>query len=361
MPLRATVSRISSRTAFASWDPPQTTNGEFIRYRVSLEAVNDPSIRTRIISVSQETSKLIRDLRPDTQYRLKVLAINDNGPGENSNPIVFTTEEAVQVPEQPQNLEAMTQSSTSVLVTWQPPIDTFGDLEGYRLYYAKQNGLASREEELLVRGTSTVVEGLDPFTNYGFRVIAVNENGPGESTEATQAQTFSASEFLLVITLLHKKQHASRFLHRQGSNIYTHNRVLLQQISLQNQPPLLLLRYAGILPALNRNGVITEYRIRYRMVGSKDSKADIKAAGSLRSYIVSELERNNVYEFKIAALTSNGTGPFTEDWLQEYTTDRDQSGKSLMLYTKKILSSLEIPFNRYEPCKNTFHVNFVKR
>lgn len=126
------------------------------------------------------------------------------------------------MPEQPQNLDAMTQSSTSVLVTWQPPIDTFGDLEGYRLYYAKQNGLASREEELLVRGTSTVVEGLDPFTNYGFRVIAVNENGPGESTEATQAQTFSASEFLLVITLLHKKHHPSRFLHMQGSNIYTH-------------------------------------------------------------------------------------------------------------------------------------------
>lgn len=54
----------------------------------------DICFRTRIISVSQETSKLIRDLRPDTQYRLKVLAINDNGPGENSNPIVFTTEEA---------------------------------------------------------------------------------------------------------------------------------------------------------------------------------------------------------------------------------------------------------------------------
>ncbi|XP_071825768.1 uncharacterized protein [Apostichopus japonicus] len=295
MPLRATVSRISSRTAFASWDPPQTTNGEFVRYRVSLEAVNDPSIRTRIISVSQETSKLIRDLRPDTQYRLKVLAINDNGPGENSNPIVFTTEEAVQVPEQPQNLEAMTQSSTSVLVTWQPPIDTFGDLEGYRLYYAKQNGLASREEELLVRGTSTVVEGLDPFTNYGFRVIAVNENGPGESTEATQAQTFSAKPGA------------------PPAN-FTAEPTSTSSITLRWHPP-----------GTQQNGVITEYRIRYRMVGSKDSKADIKAAGSLRSYIVSELERNNVYEFKIAALTSNGTGPFTEDWLQEYTTDRDQS------------------------------------
>lgn len=51
-------------------------------------------------------------------------------------------------------------------------------------------------------------------------------------------------------------------------------------------------------PGTQQNGVITEYRIRYRMVGSKDSKADIKAAGSLRSYIVSG--KGNILTFKVS-------------------------------------------------------------
>lgn len=102
---------------------------------------------------------------------------------------------AAQVPEEPQNIEARVQSSTSVLVWWSPPIDTFGDLELYRLYYAVQNGLASQEEEIPVRGTSTLVDGLDPFTTYGFRVLAVNQNGAGESTDVREVQTLSASKF----------------------------------------------------------------------------------------------------------------------------------------------------------------------
>lgn len=100
----------------------------------------------------------------------------------------------VQVPEQPQNLEATVQSSSSVLVRWEPPIDTFGDLLGYRLFYAAQDGLASREEEVLVTGTSEVVEGLEPYTVYGFRVLAVNENGRGASTGDVQVETFTASK-----------------------------------------------------------------------------------------------------------------------------------------------------------------------
>lgn len=72
------------------------------------------------------------------------------------------------------------------------------------------------------------------------------------------------------------------------------------------------------------------------------------------NFSFAELERNNVYEFKIAALTSNGTGPFTEDWLQEYTTDRDQSGKSLMLYKKKYSLPWKSPLTAMSRVKTHF-------
>lgn len=46
------------------------------------------------------------------------------------------------------------------------------------------------------------------------------------------------------------------------------------------------------------------------------------------SLYFTELERHSGYEFKIAAVTVNGTGPYTEDWLQEYTLEFEMDGKS---------------------------------
>ncbi|KAJ8035533.1 Neogenin [Holothuria leucospilota] len=289
-PQRPRASGTTSRATFLTWNPPAVTNGEIEKYKILLNA-EDPNARQRIIFVTGGTSKRIRDLLPDTQYTVQVVASNENGYGELSETVRFRTGEAVQVPEEPQDIEARVQSATSVLVSWLPPIDTFGDLDGYILYYAVQNGLASQEEEILVRGTSTLVDGLDPFTTYGFRVVAVNQNGPGESTDVREVQTLSA-----------KPGAAPANFSADSTSTST--------IALRWDPP-----------ATKQNGIITEYRIRYRMIGSPNSKADIKVAGSLNSYTVSELERHSGYEFKIAAVTVNGTGPYTEDWLQEFTLE----------------------------------------
>lgn len=36
-----------------------------------------------------------------------------------------------------------------------------------------------------------MIDGLEEFVEYGFRIIAVNANGPGTSTTETTARTFS--------------------------------------------------------------------------------------------------------------------------------------------------------------------------
>ena len=62
-------------------------------------------------------------------------------------------------------------------------------------------------------------------------------------------------------------------------------------------------------PAIDINGVLTFYSLRYHRVGYNDYNFTV-VNGSLESVILKGLDNYTLYEVFIAATTANGTGPF---------------------------------------------------
>lgn len=74
-----------------------------------------------------------------------------------------------------------------------------------------------------------------------------------------------------------------------------------------------------------RNGPLTGYKIKYRK-GKKSAGLTETTPGNVKFFELKNLERLSAYQIKIAAMTVNGTGPFTE-WnnIETYENDLDES------------------------------------
>lgn len=63
-------------------------------------------------------------------------------------------------------------------------------------------------------------------------------------------------------------------------------------------------------PVDEQNGQITGYKIRYRK--HKKQPETQTTPANARKYELTGLDKKTFYQIKIAAMTVNGTGPFTE-------------------------------------------------
>ncbi|OBS67264.1 hypothetical protein A6R68_04195, partial [Neotoma lepida] len=71
-----------------------------------------------------------------------------------------------------------------------------------------------------------------------------------------------------------------------------------------------------------QNGQITGYKIRYRKASRKSDVTETLVTGTQLSQLIEGLDRGTEYNFRVAALTVNGTGPAT-DWLSAETFESD--------------------------------------
>lgn len=78
-------------------------------------------------------------------------------------------------------------------------------------------------------------------------------------------------------------------------------------------------------PLEGQNGIITGYKLRYRIQGKKGGNT-ITTPANTRMHTLSDLERSTKYQVKLWAMNVNGTGPPT-DWfdIETYENDLDES------------------------------------
>uniref|UniRef100_A0AAY4E4Q7 Contactin-3 n=1 Tax=Denticeps clupeoides TaxID=299321 RepID=A0AAY4E4Q7_9TELE len=283
-PRDVVASLVSTRFIKLTWRIPAEPNGDNITYSVyySLEGTN----RERIENTSRpgEMQVTIQNLMPDTKYTFRVVAFNRNGQGESSAPLTVATQPEVQVPGPAPNLQAAVTSPTSITLSWNKPLTGNGEIQTYKLYYTEKG--QDLEQDFDVTGLSHTMTGLKKFTEYSFRVVALNKHGPGVSTEDVAAQTLSdipsAAPQNLTLEVRNSKS-----------------------IMMKWQPP----------PPGTQNGEITGYKIRYRKGGRKGEAVEVL-----------NLERGTEYAFRVSATTVNGSGPAT-DWLtaETFESDLDES------------------------------------
>ncbi|XP_043349184.1 neogenin isoform X30 [Dermochelys coriacea] len=290
-PRDVVASLVSTRFIKLTWRTPASDpHGDNLTYTVfyTKEGIN----RERVENTSRpgEMQVTIQNLMPETVYVFRVVAQNKHGPGESSVPLKVATQPEVQLPGPAPNIRAYANSPTSITVTWDTPLSGNGEIQNYKLYYMEKG--TDNEQDVDVGGHSYTINGLKKYTEYSFRVVAYNKHGPGVSTQDVVVQTLSDVPSAAP----------------QNLSLEVRNS---KSIMIQWQPP----------PAGTHNGQITGYKIRYRKA-SRKSEVTESIGGTQLFQLIEGLERGTEYSFRVAALTSNGTGPAT-DWISAETFESD--------------------------------------
>uniref|UniRef100_A0AAZ3PVJ6 Netrin receptor DCC n=1 Tax=Oncorhynchus tshawytscha TaxID=74940 RepID=A0AAZ3PVJ6_ONCTS len=277
---------VSSRFVRLSWRPPQETRGTVQTYGIYY------SQDTVLLNTTQSTETLqltVSNLKPEETYSFRVVAYNDNGPGERSATLKLTTPPELQVPGPVENLQVESISPTSIQASWDAPVYANGPLLGYRLLWTETP--SGKEQSVEVNGQSYKMEGLQKFTEYSLCVLALNRYGPGISTEDMSITTLSDVPS------------------GPPQNISLEV-VLSRSIKVSWQPP----------PPNSQNGFITGYKLRHRKTGRRGDQEAIEPNNFW--YLFTDLEKGSQYSFQVSAMTANGTGPASE-WFTAETPEND--------------------------------------
>uniref|UniRef100_A0A452S4G3 Neogenin 1 n=1 Tax=Ursus americanus TaxID=9643 RepID=A0A452S4G3_URSAM len=249
--------------------------------------------RERVENTSRpgEMQVTIQNLMPATVYVFRVMAQNKHGSGESSAPLRVETQPEVQLPGPAPNIRAYAASPTSITITWETPLSGNGEIQNYKLYYMEKG--TDKEQDVDISSHSHTIIGLKKYTEYSFRVVAYNKHGPGVSTQDVAVRTLSDVPSAAP----------------QNLSLEVRNS---KSIVIHWQPP----------PLATQNGQIIGYKIRYRKASRKSDVTETLVTGTQLSQLIEGLDRGTEYNFRVAALTVNGTGPAT-DWLSAETFESD--------------------------------------
>ncbi|XP_060886598.1 neogenin 1a isoform X16 [Labrus mixtus] len=293
-PRDVVASLVSTRFIKLTWRPPAEPHGDELTYSVFYS--QEGTSRERVVNTSRpgEMQVTIQNLMPDTKYRFRVVAHNSNGQGESSAALKVATQAEVQVPGPAPNLQAVSNTPTSISLSWDKPLTGNGEIVTYKLYYTDKS--VGNEQDVDIDSQSYTMTGLKKNTEYSLRVVANNKHGPGVSTDDVVVRTLSDVPSSPPQNLTVEVQNS-------------------KSIMLRWQPP----------PVSGQNGEITGYKIRYRKVSRRSDVTEI-TGGTQLFKLIDGLERGTEYSCRVSAMTVNGTGPAT-DWTtaETFESDLDES------------------------------------
>uniref|UniRef100_A0A1A8AEB6 Neogenin 1 n=1 Tax=Nothobranchius furzeri TaxID=105023 RepID=A0A1A8AEB6_NOTFU len=260
-----------------SWDKPLTGNGEILTYKLFY---TDRGFGSELDVDVDGQSYTMTGLKKNTEYSFRVVANNKHGPGVSTDDIVVRT--LSDVPSAPpQNLTLEVQNSKGIMLRWQPPplSGQNGEITSYKIRYRK--GSRRSESAVITAGTqlSKLIDGLEPGTEYSFRVSATTVNGTGPATDWTTAETFESD--------------------------LDESRVPDQPSSLHVRP-LVNSIVASWTPPENQDIVVRGYTISYG-IGSPHAQT-IKVDYKQRYFTIENLDPSSHYVITLKAFNNVGEG-----------------------------------------------------
>uniref|UniRef100_A0A1I8NX65 protein-tyrosine-phosphatase n=1 Tax=Stomoxys calcitrans TaxID=35570 RepID=A0A1I8NX65_STOCA len=141
---------------------------------------------------------VVRALSPYTEYEFYVIAVNNIGRGPPSIPATCTTGETsdftyggAKMESAPRNVQVRPLSSSTMVITWEPPETPNGQVTGYKVYYTTNPNQpeASWDSQMVDNSELTTISELTPHAIYTVRVQAYTSMGAGPMSTPVQVKT----------------------------------------------------------------------------------------------------------------------------------------------------------------------------
>uniref|UniRef100_A0A3P8WEX5 protein-tyrosine-phosphatase n=1 Tax=Cynoglossus semilaevis TaxID=244447 RepID=A0A3P8WEX5_CYNSE len=272
------VSETTATSVTITWD---SGNPDPVTYYIIQYRAKSPDSKYETVDDITTTRYSIGGLYPNTEYEIRVSAVNTIGQGPPSEPVETRTgEQAPASP--PRNIQAQIISQNTMMVRWEEPEEPNGQIKGYRVYYTMDDSqpMSLWQIHNVQDSIITTIQSLVPQETYAIKVLAFTSVGDGPFSEPIHVKVLQGVP-----------GQPSKF--RPGAVADT-------SIELTWEP------------AYEKEGIIS-YELRY----SEVSFGSQKTFGPTSSYVVEGLQPNTEYQFTLAAISNKGIGAFTNDVSQK--------------------------------------------
>ncbi|PIO73049.1 fibronectin type III domain protein [Teladorsagia circumcincta] len=190
-PIKVQARSLSRDSVLVKWSPSEKPNGITIKYRIfytNKDRAAPVSYWQMQETKSDELVATLYGLETDTRYFIAVQARNVKGDSEMSSVATVTTKHGT--PGQPVSLTAKPLDSRRVQLAWEKPLFSL-PVTGYVVWFNSSDG--EKEYTLTSPHEKHIVMGLEPNTNYAFRVAAISARGQGEFCEPVVVKTMEST------------------------------------------------------------------------------------------------------------------------------------------------------------------------
>ncbi|XP_035870614.1 protein sidekick-1 isoform X1 [Phyllostomus discolor] len=283
-PKNIVASGRTNQSIMVQWQPPPETEhngvlrGYILRYRL---AGLPGEHQQRNITSPEVNYCLVTELIIWTQYEIQVAAYNGAGLGVFSRAVTEYTLQGVPTAP-PQNVQAEAVNSTAIRLLWSPPPQQFinGINQGYKLLAWP----ADAPEAVTVVAVAPDFHGvhhgyitsLRKFTAYLTSVLCFTTPGDGPPSTPQLVRTHEDKPGAV------------------GHLSFTE--ILDTSLKVSWQEP------------LEKNGVITGYRVSWEAYGRSDSRLTDTLNSTTREYTIRGLSARTTYTIDVAARTAAGAG-----------------------------------------------------
>ncbi|XP_042570436.1 fibronectin type III domain-containing protein 3B-like [Cyprinus carpio] len=179
------VSNVQSRSALVSWTSVSVSGSSgrvpSCSYELQLKDKGRDG-KYKVVYSGEELQYTLTDLRPATDYHVRVSTVCNSMKGPSSDARAFTTHSAPPDTPLPPRLSHRTKSSLTL--QWKPPVDNGSKITNYVLEWDEGKKNSIFHEYYVGHQRHCKVMGLCPAVGYTFRVAALNDIGTsGFSTE----------------------------------------------------------------------------------------------------------------------------------------------------------------------------------
>nr|XP_057930031.1 receptor-type tyrosine-protein phosphatase S isoform X6 [Doryrhamphus excisus] len=274
------VTETTATSVTITWD---SGNPDPVTYYIIQYRAKSPESKYETVDDITTTRYSIGGLYPNTEYEIRVSAVNTIGQGPPSEPVETRTgEQAPASP--PRNIQAQIISQNTMMVRWEEPEEPNGQIKGYRVYYTMDDSqpMSLWQIHNVQDSIITTIQSLVPQETYTIKVLAFTSVGDGPFSEPIHVKVLQGVP-----------GQPSKFQVGDVSDT---------SIELTWEP------------AFDKEGIIN-YELRYTE-GSFGSQIK-KTFGPTSSYVVEGLRPNTQYHFSLAAISNKGIGAFTNDVSQK--------------------------------------------